>query len=82
MTNEVNEVEKDVAQAQVQEPKTPAPAAEAPAGPDLNLTDLASLKSIVEIATQRGAFKANELEAVGRTFNRLSTFIDSVSKKD
>ena len=80
MTNEVNEVEKDVAQAQVQEPK--APAAEAPAGPDLNLTDLASLKSIVEIATQRGAFKANELEAVGRTFNRLSTFIDSVSKKD
>lgn len=51
------------------------------AAPDLNINDLATLKSIIEVATQRGAFKANELEAVGKTFNKLSTFLDSVTKE-
>lgn len=82
MTDEVqNPVETPTTQNDVQNTSSNAPA-EPPAGPDLNITDLASLKSIVEIATQRGAFKANELEAVGKTFNRLSTFIESVSKRD
>lgn len=49
---------------------------------DLNISDLVALKSIVEIASQRGAFKATELEAVGKTFNRLNTFLESVSKKE
>jgi len=61
-----------------------APAAEAPAAPsaDLNISDLVALKSIVEVASQRGAFKAAELEAVGKTFNKLNTFLESVSKKE
>jgi hypothetical protein len=50
--------------------------------PDLNISDLAALKSILEIASQRGAFKANELEAVGKTYNKLSSFLESVIKKD
>lgn len=49
---------------------------------DLNLNDLAALKSIIDVATQRGAFKANELEAVGKLYNKLTTFLDTVSKKD
>lgn len=53
-----------------------------PQGPDLNISDLVALKNIIEVATQRGAFKAVELEAVGKTFNRLSTFLESVSKKE
>jgi hypothetical protein len=60
----------------------PAPeqaAEQAQQGPDLNVSDLASLKSIIEVATQRGAFKANELEAVGKTFNKLSTFLEAVT---
>lgn len=48
---------------------------------DLNIQDLIGLKSIVDVATQRGAFKAAELEAVGKLYNRLSGFIDSVSKQ-
>lgn len=55
---------------------------EAPQGAELNISDLVALKSIIEVASQRGAFKAPELEAVGKTFNKLSTFLDSVSKKD
>jgi len=49
---------------------------------DLNISDLAALKSIVEIATQRGAFRANELEAVGKTFNKLEMFLQQVSQKE
>jgi hypothetical protein len=52
------------------------------ASTDLNISDLVALKSIIEIASQRGAFKATELEAVGKTFNRLNTFLESVSKKE
>jgi len=48
-------------------------------GVDLNISDLAALKSIVEVATQRGAFKANELEAVGKTFNKLNNFLETVA---
>lgn len=47
---------------------------------ELNLADLGALKTIVDIASQRGAFKANELEAVGKTYNRLTNFLNQVSK--
>jgi hypothetical protein len=57
-----------------------APQTEQPT--DLNISDLVSLKSIIEVASQRGAFKANELEAVGKTFNKLSTFLESITKKE
>ena len=75
MTEEVQNQTADAA--------APAPEA-APATPpvDLNISDLVALKSIVEVASQRGAFKAAELEAVGKTFNKLNTFLESVAKKE
>lgn len=76
MTEEVQTPEAPVAD------QNPAPAAQQPAGPDLNVSDLVALKSIIEVATQRGAFKATELEAVGKTFNKLSAFLEAVSKKE
>ncbi len=57
-------------------------AAPQPGPADLNISDLVALKSIVEIASQRGAFKASELEAVGKTFNKLNAFLESVAKKE
>lgn len=70
-----------------EEVKTPvesaAPEGTQPApGPDLNISDLVALKSIIEVATQRGAFKAAELEAVGKTFNKLNVFLEAVAKKE
>ena len=62
-------------------PAETAAAQEAPASTDLNISDLVALKSIVEVASQRGAFKASELEAVGKTFNKLNTFLESVATK-
>jgi hypothetical protein len=63
--------------------ETPAEA-EAPAaqGPDLNISDLLAVKNIIEVATSRGAFKAAELEAVGKSFNKLNSFLEAVSKKE
>lgn len=54
--------------------------AQKPEGSDLNIQDLVGLKSVIDVATQRGAFKAAELEAVGKLYNRLNNFIDSVTK--
>jgi hypothetical protein len=51
-------------------------------GPDLNITDLAAIRSIIDVASQRGAFKAGELEAVGKIYNKLNGFIESVTKKE
>jgi hypothetical protein len=66
-----------------EENKTEAPQQEAaPQSPDLNVSDLAALRSIIDVATQRGAFKAPELEAVGKAYNKLNAFLESVTKKD
>lgn len=49
---------------------------------DLNLNDLAAIRSVLDVASQRGAFKANELEAVGKIYNKLNNFLESVAKKE
>lgn len=72
------EVQNQTAEVEAAAPEA-APAA---SPPDLNISDLVALKSIIEVASQRGAFKAAELEAVGKTFNKLNTFLESVSKKE
>ena len=75
---ELDEVETMATEAPAQQA---APEQQAPAGPDLNVSDLTALKSIIEVATQRGAFKANELEAVGKTFNKLTAFLEAVTQQ-
>jgi hypothetical protein len=47
-------------------------------GVELTVQDLAVIRSIIDTASTRGAFKANELEVVGKTFNKLDTFLNSV----
>lgn len=72
MTETVNEEVKTETPAETgTEPKS--------GGTDLNINDLIALRSIVEVASQRGAFKAAELEAVGKTFNKLNAFLESVA---
>ena len=50
--------------------------------PDLNINDLAALRSILDVASSRGAFKAAELEAVGKIYNKLNSFLEAVTKKE
>jgi hypothetical protein len=61
---------------------SPEAAAQAAPAAELNLNDLAALKSIVEVASQRGAFKAAELESVGKVYNKLNVFLESIAKKE
>ncbi len=47
--------------------------------PELTITDLANLRSIVDAAVRRGAFGAAEISAVGATFDKLNTFLNAVA---
>ena len=46
--------------------------------PELTVTDLQNIRSIIDIAATRGAFKANEMAAVGTVFNKLDIFLAAV----
>ena len=49
--------------------------------PDLTIQDLQSLKSIIDVASQRGAFKPNEMMTVGQTYSKLETFLNAVAQQ-
>lgn len=68
MTNEINQ------ESEVAGTTTPTP--------DLTVSDLSALKSIIDVASERGTFKAAELELVGKVYNKLSAFLNAVNKKD
>jgi hypothetical protein len=48
---------------------------------DLTVQDLAGLRSVIDVASSRGAFKAAEMEAVGKLFNKLNAFLEQVAKQ-
>lgn len=73
MTEETNVQETKETQAPEAAP------AEEKATADLNVADLVAIKNVIEVASSRGAFKPNEFEAVGKIFNKLSSFLDAVA---
>jgi hypothetical protein len=58
--------------------EAPAAQAQAPAGPELTVQDLSSLKAIIDVASQRGTFKPNEMAQVGTVYNKLEAFLTAV----
>jgi hypothetical protein len=57
-----------------------APAAEQQAAaPELTIQDLQNLRAIIDVASQRGAFRAAEMQAVGSAFNKLNDFLNAVA---
>jgi hypothetical protein len=70
----------DVASALSGEP-VDAPAQQEQSGPDLTVQDLQALKSIIDVASQRGAFKPNEMMTVGQTYSKLETFLAAVANQ-
>jgi hypothetical protein len=51
------------------------------AGPDLTVQDLQALKSIIDVASQRGAFKPSEMMTVGQTYTKLDQFLNAVAQQ-
>ena len=61
----------------------PAPPTEAVAqeAAELNIADLNAMKTIIDVASARGAFKPGEMTIVGQTYTKLTNFLDSVAKQ-
>ena len=55
----------------------PAPG-EQPVG-GLSIGDLRNLATIMDVASTRGAFRANELATVGLLYNKLNAFLSKVA---
>jgi hypothetical protein len=54
------------------EPKSP---------PSLNMNDLSSVVRIIDVVSERGAFKGSELESVGSLRNRIEQFLNFNQEK-
>ena len=68
----------DQGQVETTEAVGGAPEAQQPQ-PELTIQDLGNLRAIIDVASQRGAFKAAELQAVGAAFNKLNDFLNAVT---
>ena len=55
-----------------------APEQTQPATPGLTLQDLVLVAQIIQLTSQRGTFRAEELESVGGLYNKLIAFLESV----
>jgi len=61
------------------EQAAPAEAAQQPA--ELTVQDLQAIKAIIDVASQRGSFKPNEMMTVGQVYTKLETFLESVAQQ-
>tara|TARA_B100000941_G_scaffold273649_1_gene234133 strand:+ start:53 stop:364 length:312 start_codon:yes stop_codon:yes gene_type:complete len=58
----------------------PTAQAQTPNDPNaLSIGDLKGLQSIIDVASARGSFRANEMAGVGTLYNKLSAFLAKVS---
>ena len=46
---------------------------------DLTVQDLSAIKTIIDVASQRGAFKPNEMTVVGQTYTKLENFLAAIA---
>lgn len=47
----------------------------------LGLTDLALMANIIQVTSQRGAIKAEEMETVGALYKKLAVFVQANAPK-
>jgi hypothetical protein len=47
--------------------------------PELSIADLQNLRTLLDVATRRGAFGASEMTSVGAVFDRVNTFLNAVA---
>jgi hypothetical protein len=45
----------------------------------LTVQDLVNIRQVIDVASQRGAFRANEFKVVGETYEKLSNFIEAIT---
>ena len=50
--------------------------------PQITIADIATLKQIVEVATSRGAFRAEELSQIGAVYDRVSAWVEAMTQQE
>ena len=65
------------AQPQQAQPQAPQPDPTA-----LSIGDLRNLSTILDVASTRGAFKANEMAGVGFLYNKLQAFLAKMAPQE
>ena len=63
------------------ETQSASPQPDAPAT-GLSVGDLQNIAMIFDVASRRGAFKADEMATVGTVYNKLKAFLDSLPKPE
>lgn len=48
---------------------------------ELTIQDLATMKGIIDVASERSAFKPKEMAAVGIIYNKLDAFLKDVEEQ-
>ena len=83
MATKTKKLKKEVeTKATAQATATAQPAGTAPQqqpGTDLSIADLKNLATIIDVASTRGAFRANEMATVGAMYNKLQAFLARVA---
>ena len=69
----------DTQEVKKQEASVTSSPDQAVAAPQLTIADLTQLLNIIDAASSRGAFRANELTNVGGVVDKLSKFLQFVS---
>ena len=60
---------------------TQEPQAQEQAPAELTVQDLQAIKQIIDVASERGAFKPNEMMVVGQTYAKLEMFLSAVAQQ-
>jgi hypothetical protein len=61
--------------------ETQSNTAENTTAPELTVTDLSNIRSILDVAVRRGTFSASEISGVGAAYDRLNTFLTAVQEQ-
>ena len=43
----------------------------------INITDLQNILVVIDLASNRGAFRGNELEPIGQLYNKIGRFVQA-----
>ena len=85
MATKKKNLKKPSAKATQSAPATGTATAQPQAQPDptaLSIGDLKNLSTILDVASTRGAFKANEMAGVGFLYNKLQAFLAKVAPEE
>lgn len=63
----------------VEDNASPQGQAPTPDTTELTVSDLANIRQIIDIATSRGAFKANEMTQIGPVYDKLDKFLNHIA---